>query len=185
MIEDGLINHIETFLGEIQLGWKCEEGLLIARFDNQPLPGAKTFVTTGLHRHLLHLDERLFRHELLMSVWKKIPDEDIVSFMHQFVCNVILHAHHPLLRSEVIGPSLPIIPGSSLTAIYATLPVLFKDDFAVFRRTTPPTVFVWLLPIHAQEADFIQNEGWSAFEDFLVEKDPDLLDMQRESVVKR
>ncbi len=42
---------------------------------------------------------------------------------------------------------------------------------------------VWLIPITAREAEFIKLEGWSRFEDILVEKNPDFGDLNRASVV--
>jgi hypothetical protein len=96
----------------------------------------------------------------------------------------MISRHEAALRGEVIGPytKLPL-SNTKMTALYASHPVIFDDDLAVFEGSDPPTVFVWLFPIHTEEAEFKQKHGWSEFEDILVEKDPDLLDIQRESVV--
>ena len=41
----------------------------------------------------------------------------------------------------------------------------------------------WLIPTHAAEASGISEHGHEAFEDLLVERDPDLLDLERQPVV--
>ena len=63
------------------------------------------------------------------------------------------------------------------------MPVLYDDDFATYGGTEPPTVFVWLIPILAVEAEFVNDRGWSRFEDVLEEMNPDFGDLERRPVV--
>ena len=71
------------------------------------------------------------------------------------------------------------MPGATLEAMYAASPVVYPDGFAVFERSEPPTVFVWLIPIDAEEAELIDSHGWSWFEDQLEAQQPDLFDLRR------
>jgi hypothetical protein len=66
------------------------------------------------------------------------------------LCDFILSKHKALLRGDVIGPSDPIVPGVSVNAIYAAIPDV--DGFATYSYTTPPTVFVRVIPLHGTEA---------------------------------
>jgi Suppressor of fused protein (SUFU). len=43
-------------------------------------------------------------------------------------------------------------------------------------------VVAWLIPISVREARYVAEHGWSDFEDRLVEADPDLTDIYRESL---
>jgi hypothetical protein len=82
-----------------------------------------------------------------------------------------------------VGPSEPIIPGVPLNAVYSTIPVIFSEGFATFGGTLPPTVLVWLLPLHGVEAEFVKRNGWNEFEEMLEAKDIDLLDLNRKSIL--
>ena len=46
-----------------------------------------------------------------------------------------------------------------------------------------PIVLVWLVPITAAEAHYVNDRTWEAFEDLLEEVNPDLRDLGRASVV--
>jgi hypothetical protein len=85
-------------------------------------------------------------------------------------------------RGDVEGPAGFLFPSTKLQALYASLPACFSDAFAKDAHTSPPTHFMWMMPITAGEAVFIGREGWSAFEDQLVKQDPDLLDLNREEI---
>ncbi len=183
-MNDQLPSFVEAILGPIEQGWPCTDDIFIVRFDDQPFPQAKTFATLGLHRHLLQASGREYRQELLFSAWNDESDDAICRFLAQFVLNVMLRDHQPLLRGEVVGPSSPLLPGSAMTAIYASIPVVFDEQLSVYRETTPPTIFIWLIPIRTEEAQFVEQHGWSAFEDQLEAVNPDLLDLKRKSVVK-
>lgn len=89
-----------------------------------------------------------------------------------------------LLRGEVVGPRGPLFAMSSLSALYAAVPVLLHDDFASCELEDGGTaVMTWLVPISHEEAHFIWTEGWDAFEDLLVEHQPDLTDVDRTPLV--
>jgi hypothetical protein len=99
------------------------------------------------------------------------------------VAKDLLEKHRALRRGDVLGPAGPIKPGASAQGFYCTGPSFCDDAFAVFEKSDPATVFVWLVPVAHTEIHYIWSHGWSAFEDLLVEKDPDLWDLERPSAV--
>lgn len=177
-----LINHIETFLGTIDEGWKLTEspsGIKVVRFRNKPCADAVTYVTVGLSNQVLPMSKgRDVREELVFSTYEKFPSGPIASFLLTFG-DYLLSQHQALLRGDVVGPSDPIVPNVYLNAIYAAMPVMFEPEFATYAGTDPPTVLVWLVPLHGIEAAFVKSNGWSRFEDLLEIKDSDLLDLNR------
>jgi hypothetical protein len=178
-----LINHVEYFLGAIDDAWQSESGIKVAHFRDKPVDGVATYVTLGLSHHVLPMHgERTVREELVFSAYEKYPRAQIASFLLTF-CDFVLSKHKALLRSNVIGPSDPIMPDVSLNAIYAAIPVVFDEGFATYSDTSPPTIFVWLIPLHGTEAKFVKKNGWSQFEDILEAKDPDLWDLNRDPVL--
>jgi hypothetical protein len=89
-----------------------------------------------------------------------------------------------LLRGDVLGPRGPIFPKRELTALYGAIPVYFPESMqSVVVRMGEETVFVWLVPLHSNEAAAIVRKGWREFEERLAEVDPDLNDLDRPSVV--
>ncbi len=63
------------------------------------------------------------------------------------------------------------------------MPVLHDERLRTFNGTEPPTVFAWIVPIHEEEAHYVRERGWEAFEERLEAADPDLCDLEREPVV--
>jgi hypothetical protein len=51
-----------------------------------------------------------------------------------------------------------------------------------FDDSDPQTLFALLIPVTHDEIHFIWDHGWSAFEDRLVEQDPDVWDLERASI---
>jgi len=182
-----LIEHIENHLGEIDQGWKLIEStssIKVVRFLDVPFDDAVTYVTLGLSSYSLSLSEaRQGRQELLFTAYKHFSSEDITSFMIPFA-EYMLSKGQALLRGDAVGPSQTLIPNVQVNGVYSTCPVIFDDEFALFEGTTPPTVLVWLIPLLSDESDFIKKSGWSSFEDMLEEKDPDLWDLNRLSILE-
>jgi hypothetical protein len=169
----------------MDFGWTLPEssnGVQVVRFRGRPVATASTCVTIGLSRHILQMPGgREVRQELAFTAYDHFNAEGIASFLLTFSDHIV-KKHAALLRGQVVGPSDPIISGISLNAVYVAIPVLFDDSFATFDNTSPPTVFVWALPLHTSEANYVRYNGWNALEDLLEEKDPDLLDLNRQPI---
>lgn len=71
-----------------------------------------------------------------------------------------------------------------MEAIYATSPFYFPSAFEVFEPAgLGPVNITWLIPVLREEGKFIQEQGWEAFEELIATKEPDLVDMERPSLV--
>ncbi|WP_080712499.1 suppressor of fused domain protein [Pseudomonas brassicacearum] len=181
-----LISHIENTLGLLEQGWSFREGsnpVQVVRVRNQPFDGVVTYVTLGLSDFLLSMpQEREIRQELVFTTYETFSAEAIASFMLSF-CDYILACNKALLRGDVVGPSAPLIPGVAVNSVYASIPVVFDEVFSVYKKSSPHTVMVWLIPLLKEEADFVKAIGWSEFEDVLERANPDLMELNRESIV--
>ncbi len=179
-----IIDHLEEHLDSVEAGWSLtddESGVKVVTFPNKPSEGSSVFATVGVSKHILPMNGRDVRQEFILAVHSSFPKEQIASFLLTFAKHVISQ-HRALLRGEVVGPSDSIIPNTPLNAIYVSVPVLFDSAFATHSGTTPPTVIVWLIPIHSEEAEFVRREGWEAFESLLEAQETDLLDLDRQAL---
>ncbi len=71
-----------------------------------------------------------------------------------------------------------------MEALYVAIPVYFPDASQLYEPVEgDPIVLAWLVPVTATEARFAKEHGYDAFEDLLVEKDPDLRDLGRAAIV--
>jgi hypothetical protein len=153
----------------------------VVRFPDRPEPGVVTYSTLGLSKQALAMPGgREVRQELVFAAHDRYPADAIASFLLSFA--EYIRSRRALLRGDVVGPADPIIPGAPMTAVYASLPVVWPDGFATDRASTPPTVLVWLIPLRSEEAAQVKTGGWNAFEDRLEASDPDLFDLDRPAV---
>jgi hypothetical protein len=180
-----LVDHFERVLGPIHTGWSVDPDgapmpFQIVRFAGGADADSVGYSTLGLSRYPLSspTSGREIRQELLMLAPDSLSPDRVVSLLLQ-VGSTALRARRALLRGDVIGPAGALVPQSSLTALYVTMPVYFPDAFATFTDEDGDVVIAWLVPISTREADFVSRRGWDAFEDKLVDQDPDLVDFTR------
>lgn len=81
---DGLILHLETFLGPIAGGWTEDAAgarlpFQVVRFEDRPRGNVVTYSTLGLSRHVLELPSKTVRQELVMAVDRIFATTDVVS----------------------------------------------------------------------------------------------------------
>lgn len=181
----GLVEHFERTLGLITAGWSVdpdgvEMPFQIVRFTGGSDADSVGYSTLGLSRRVLpsptsHLH---IRHELLMLAPKALKPDHVASILLQ-VGEMLIGTERALLRGDVIGPAGALVPGSELTALYVTMPMYFPEEFATYSDDDGAVVIAWLVPITDSEADYVSSHGWDAFEDKLVEQDPDVVDFHR------
>lgn len=183
-----LVDHLERFLGPIQEGWNLDvDGVKmpfqIVRFDKGSGPGTISFSTLGLSRLGLPspASSQVIRHELLFLAPDNLRDGPIPSLLQQVAMDA-LNGKRALLRGDVLGPQGPLLPGSPMEALYVGMPVYFPDEFGSCEVEGDSVVIAWLIPISKSEATYVADHGWPAFEDCLVESDPDLTDVYRSSM---
>jgi hypothetical protein len=182
-----LIDHLETFLGQISGGTVGDEttpdGVQVGWFaPDVPFTGVSTMATVGLSRHHLTMSgDRSLHQELLMHLPVDDQPRNAAGLLFQ-VAAMLIDRGHGLLRGEIVGPYGRLFDRGEMTALYATIPVYLADAFSVCETATGAVVLTWLVPITDDEANYIHTHGWSQFEDALVAEDPDLTDLLRPSL---
>ena len=183
-----LVEHLEHYLGEIQDGWKPNDAehstpFQVVRYRGA-FEGSVAFSTLGLSRHVLRSRVSLKSLRCELIVMARDSGEWIPRLLDQIGCEICLSAFAPL-RGDVIGPRGRIADQFAMTSFYVSVPVWLPDEFACCELPNgEQVVFVWLIPVHSCETEFIEQYGWQRFEDELEKQDPDLLDMQREAIVE-
>jgi hypothetical protein len=179
LVKPNLVQHLESHLGLINEGWGDTSEIKVVAFRDQPHQGVVTYLTLGLSDYLLPMTHgRKVRQELLVSVYSRYNSKDVAAFLVSF-SEYIVSQNRALLRGDVVGPSQPLVPNVSANAVYASIPVFFEDDFRTFDGSSPPTVFVWLIPLPSSDAEFVKQSGWDAFEDRLEASEVDFWDLDR------
>jgi hypothetical protein len=186
---NSVIEHFERQLEAIQGGWSVdpdgnEMPFQIVRFARGSGDGTIAFATLGLGRYplLSPTTGRTIRQEFLLLASADLVNEPFPSLLQE-VGEEAVRGGRAFLRGDLVGPRGPLIPKSHLEALYVTVPVYFPDEFATCDSADVPVVIAWLVPVTVAEARYIDSEGWEAFEDRLVEQDPDLVDFGRKSIV--
>lgn len=183
-----LIEHLESRLGPLAGAWspgeEAPEGSpQIAYFSGGVLPGVHAFATIGLFKAPLtsRVSGRHQHMELLACGWPAPGgDPGPLPSVLEWVAGRLLTGGDAILRGDVIPLPMPLVPGGTMTALYAAHPVYFDDDFAsVVLENGVETIVAWLVPIGATEAAYVREKGWPAFEEELARRDPDLLDLNR------
>lgn len=131
------------------------------------------------HHELSVHDDQTVRQELLIACREPVPKANVASVLLDLGEQAITE-HSAYLRGDVIGPRGPMFPSGELCAVYIADPVSFPEAFARFEGIS----LIWAVPITVAEAHFVGEQGWRAFEQLLVDGDPDLLDLERPSVVE-
>lgn len=181
-----ILDHFERYLGPIKQGWKDQESeaqVKVVSFENCPGETVTTFLSLGMSDLVLELPAaRQVRQEMLFSAYSLAIPNLIVSCLFS-ICEAIMRRRKAVLRGEVIPLSEEVSTRIGFAGVYCTIPVLFDDEFSAFEASSPPTVIVWLLPIHRNEIGYIESHGWGKFEELLEEVDPDLYSLSRPSII--
>jgi hypothetical protein len=184
---NSLPDHYEQHLGEIARGWFDEtriHGIQVVNFENQPESGVNTYATLGLSDHIIELSgSKFIRQELLISA-NDTTSSDAVAGLVLSLAEHVVRRGSALLRGEVIGPGVPVVAGSTLTAIYVTDPSPFEKSLTEFSSELPATVFAYLIPITKAEARLVSDMGWRWFEDQLEQQNPDIWDLVRSETIQ-
>lgn len=183
-----ITEHAERYLGSIADGFSVRmpaRSLVIARFQGQPHQFASTFVTLGLSEQVLKQQSgRIARQELILCVPSSCDKESMFKLLGALAFDVS-NSGVALARGQVLGPVSPLFEGASVSAFFCMAPMLFPDEFTVFRELQPPAIFVWLVPITEKEAEIARRLGADAFEERLEDwqQKENLLDLSRVGMV--
>ncbi|GLY01346.1 hypothetical protein Acsp01_17250 [Actinoplanes sp. NBRC 101535] len=101
----------------------------------------------------------------------------------EFIWSKCVDSREVVLRGDVVKLPDGLVLGERFTHLYAALPVYYDGDFkSVVVEDGKSVAIVWLIPIAADEARIVAEQGWEKFEQRLVERDPDLMDFARDLV---
>jgi hypothetical protein len=184
-----ILHHLETYIGKIDGAWSefaagSKAQFQVLKFERQPVQTAVTCCTLGLSENVLkQIDGSVCRQELIFCCYESCFNEDVPALLAS-------------LGEEILGSGNAVARGQALTlndiwsngcsninSLYCTSPVYFPPSLSKFDGSVPPTIFVWLVPIFKEEAQFISTHGWEAFEEELEENDPDLMNFKRERFI--
>lgn len=181
MVTPGLAEHLERFLGQIDVGWSrdadgFELPFQVVRFAPGTLSGCVALSTLGLSSTALTSrgSGKAIRQELMMIVPERLREGPVPGLLQQVGLDV-LASGSALLRGDVFGPLGSLFAMSKMEALYAAIPVYLPNDFGQF----DDVVITWLVPVSRSEAEFVAARGWPAFEERMIDVDPDLTDVDR------
>ena len=178
--------HIENHIGQISYGWKeksATELPQVVAIENEPWKGITTYSSLGQSSHVLRLpSDKNIRQEFMFGDAGSLSAE-FVSSLILWMCESVIISHKAVSRGQTIRLPSEMVKSVPFDALYCTIPVAYKEALATFRKSDPATVFVWLIPISAVEAEFIDRNGWSAFETLLEENHSNLFDISRAAVI--
>lgn len=185
-----IVDHLEKYCGEIVEGWNqtpngTAEPFQVIRMEGGEVPDCVVFSTLGLSNFQLisPTSSRLLRHELLMLAKISQVPENIGPVLQQIADEAILN-NCAYIRGQTIGPRNTIFQNSNFTTLYITVPVYFSEKFfSIETEMLGGVAFAWLMPITDRECEFIRSYGWKKFEDRLGELNPDMIDLDRASVI--
>jgi len=185
---DNLQDHLGRYLGPIAASWQRpsrvgEPSVQLLRFDNKPSKGLTTMTTLGLSKFALRSRSGTqFRQELVLSCGDCANGAKVKPLL-DLVADELITEGRALSRGDLLGPHGPLIPGAEVTALYATIPVFYPSAFAQWNGSTPPTIFVQLIPITTDEAELRRKREPEEFEKYLEMADPDVFDFARRSTL--
>ncbi|MEU7926677.1 suppressor of fused domain protein [Micromonospora sp. NPDC049107] len=187
-----LIDHLERRLGQLTGGWKgtARNGLPtvnVAYLTGGIFAATTGYATVGLSRVPLHRpghDAHLFLEFIAAEHGPADVTHSMFPRALEFVVSRCLDAREAVLRGNVIPLPKDIVGDSGFASLYAALPVYYDPDFkSVILENGDAVAIVWLIPVTSGEAQFVADHGWERFEQILLQRDPDLMDMNRESIV--
>ena len=180
-----LIEHLERYLGPIQAGAQLGEGVQGVQFRECPSAGSSSFMILGLSDHVFkQASGQGIRIEFVIACGNEFVESLNPLSILADVSDRIASTHVAPARGTVLGPAGRFSPQFQMEALYCCNPVYFDAGFAEFSGFPEPLVIIWLVPITPEEALYVQESGWDAFEDLLQSADPDLLDLERPALVE-
>ncbi|WP_111556323.1 suppressor of fused domain protein [Kitasatospora sp. SolWspMP-SS2h] len=90
---------------------------------------------------------------------------------------------HRLTVGSVISIGRPWMPGSRMEHLLVSLPYPYGPKLEWSPPEAGSARFLWLLPIHKREADFIRHGSLDEFEEILDSKAVNVLDPDRDPVL--
>lgn len=183
-----LIEHLELYFGKIESGWKSKEwadsAIQIVECRHGNIPGVIVVSTLGLSNFAMksRVSGKEIRQELFVILKAEQVDPKLPAALDQ-IARECARTDKPVLRGEVVEKEGHLLLKGDFVALYATLPIYYPNASWTFQAKEGEIAFCWFLPIKAEEKLYIQQHGWSAFEEILDKATFDLFDLGRQSLL--
>ena len=179
---DGLVAHLETHLGKIVGEWEEDPdgGALpfgIVHYEGRAPAGTEIFSTLGLSDY--ELSEAGARIELIMIAPLGLTAGSIPPILVAAGAMPIDADDVPQL-GDTFTAIEPLREVSPMDCLYVGRPLYQPPHFNPFDDGHGQVLFLWLIPIYDVEAEFVEREGWRAFEQMMWDLDVDPTDFVRD-----
>lgn len=154
----------------------------LALFEDVPVEEAFTLVSSGISEQELTDEEGTARVEILFSAWNRFRDDSLEQTLFS-LGDSIVDAGASVFPGQLFELPRTVMDNTVMRHLLAYSPTYFDDSFASVDGAGGSIGIVWLVPLHEEEAALIESGGAEAFIDLLATRDPDLLDLRRESIV--
>lgn len=142
-------------------------------FKDRPFKGANLIVTEGLNNFSTCSKDILF----IYSGFDVSLNKEITSLMATYLdFHYFKFDCHIEVDDILYVPNFQLISGFFFQAFYTLNPV-YLEGLLDYDK------YMWLLPIFKKEYDFICKNGSNSFQEILEEKNTDLSDLDRSSIV--
>jgi len=195
-----IFEHVERHLGPVNASWmetldgeKCP--FQVVRCSHR-VADTTFFCTLGLGNHPFRdmpgtgrdmpgTVKDPLRHELLIAVPNYFGTRNIPPLLQQ-LGSIAISRNKPFLKGEIIRGKNPVFTEWPFRGFYVSHPCVVSDDaFAECVREDGKTVtFVWMAPVYQLEIDFVRKYGSSRLEDMFIDRNVDLVDLNRASAVE-
>lgn len=152
--------------------------------ENSPYQEMHSYCTIGLNEFPMTIDDGSdlgFRVELMLG---SNPDStsysDLLIWMSQFYINETVLFPGTVMRGAVKDSG---VKNNNLPNAYVTYPFGWLHNFEFFQASEYDIRFLLILPISNNEMEYLSKYGKDKFEDLLVEKEVDVFNFHRESIL--
>lgn len=159
-----------------------EAPFAVGLFDDVPAEGAFTLMSSGISTRELRDGDRRGRVEILFCAWDRFRDDSLDGTFFT-VGNAILETGTMVYPGRLYELPAPISDNTVMRHLFAYPPTYFDDALATIPFGAESIDVLWLIPVHEEEAELMEQRGPEAFVELLGEYDPDLLDLRRRSIV--
>lgn len=185
MIETDVVETLaevyEANLGTPRERRHVTERLHILRFSTGTLDDVATYVTLGLATLVVRQESGSVRQELMFECYDRFASDAWASVL-TFVAGRVALDGTAIAAFEVVDLDTTLRKVTGVAALLCYTPIFHSPAIQVVARTDPPTVVVWLLPLHQSEAALVNREGWEALVSRFEASQPDFHDLKRKAV---
>jgi hypothetical protein len=176
-----VVEHLERFLGPIAGEWTHtpdgdELAFRVAHFAPAGGTAVEVHCTVGLSEHAVGPDR--LRLELMTMAPMTVPEGAVPPILVH-AGELVLEVDDAPLLGDVFTEVEALADISPMSRLTVARPLYQPPDFALCEVGDDVVAFLWLIPVYEPEAEFVEAEGWEAFEQLMWDVDADPTDWQR------